>query len=56
MRGKPKDGHPRHSSNKHYKQKLVGVLLDSGSDGNLVFIDKDKSMLLPFSKRLVPQL
>ncbi len=31
------------------------VLLDSGSDGDLVFIDKDKPMLLPSSKRLVPQ-
>ncbi len=31
------------------------VLLDSGSDGNLILIDKDKSMLLPSSKRLVPQ-
>jgi hypothetical protein len=31
----------------------VQVLLDSGSDGNLVF--KDKPMLLPSSKRLVPQ-
>ncbi len=31
------------------------VLLDSGSDGNLVFVDKDKPMLLPSSKRLVPQ-
>ncbi len=32
------------------------VLLDSGSDGDLVFVDKDKpSMLLPSSKRLVPQ-
>jgi hypothetical protein len=35
MRGKPKHGHPHHCSNKHYKQKLVLVLLDSGSDGNL---------------------
>jgi hypothetical protein len=34
----------------------VRVLLDSGSDGNLVFVDKDKPMLLPSSKRLVPQL
>jgi hypothetical protein len=34
----------------------VWVLLDSGSDGDLVFIDKDKPMLLPPSKRLVPQL
>ncbi len=31
------------------------VLLNSGSDGNLVFVDKDKPMLLPSSKRLVPQ-
>jgi hypothetical protein len=55
MRGKPKHGHHRHSSNKHYKQKLVRVLLDSGSDSNLVFMDKDKPMLLPSLKRLVPQ-
>jgi hypothetical protein len=32
MRGKPKDGHHRHHSNKRYKQKLVRVLLDLGSD------------------------
>jgi hypothetical protein len=53
MRGRPKPGHHRQRSNKHYKQKLVRVLLDS-SDGNLVFVDKDKAMLLPSSKRLVP--
>jgi len=33
----------------------VRVLLDFGSDGDLVFIDKYKPMLLPSSKRLVPQ-
>jgi hypothetical protein len=55
MRGRPKHIHHRQRSNKHYKQKLVRVLLDSGSDGNLVFVDKDKPMLLPSSKRLVPQ-
>jgi hypothetical protein len=33
----------------------VCVLVDSGSDGDLVFVDKDKPMLLPSSKRLVPQ-
>jgi hypothetical protein len=33
----------------------VQVLLDSGSDRDLVFVSKDKSMLLPYSKRLVPQ-
>jgi hypothetical protein len=39
MRGKPKDGQHHHRSNKHYKQNLVWVLLDSGSDGNLVFVN-----------------
>jgi hypothetical protein len=33
----------------------VRVLLDSGSDGDLVFVDKDKPMLHPSSKRLVSQ-
>ncbi len=55
MRGKPRHGHHRQRSNKHYKQKLVRVLLDSGSDDNLVFVDKNKPMLLPSSKRLVLQ-
>jgi hypothetical protein len=57
MRGRPKHSHHRQCSNKHYKQKLVQVLflLDSGSDDNLVFVDKDKPMLLPSLKRLVPQ-
>jgi hypothetical protein len=55
MRGRLKHSHHRQCSNKHYKQKLVRVLLDSGSDGDLVFIDKDKPMLLPSLKRLVPQ-
>jgi hypothetical protein len=55
MRGRPKHGHHRQRSNKHYKQKLLQVLLDSGSDGDLVFVDKDKPMLLPSLKWLVPQ-
>jgi hypothetical protein len=55
MRGKPNDPCHHHHSNKHYKQKLVRVLLDCGSDSNLVFVNKDKPMLLPYSKRLVPQ-
>jgi hypothetical protein len=33
----------------------VRVLLDIGSDGNLVYVSKDKPILLPYSKRLVPQ-
>jgi hypothetical protein len=55
MRGRPKHSHHCQHSNKHYKQKLLWVLLDSGSDGNLIFVDKDKPMLLPSSKRLVLQ-
>jgi hypothetical protein len=55
MRGRPKHSHHRQRNNKHYKQKLVRVLLDSGSDGDLIFVDKDKPMLLPSLKRLVPQ-
>ncbi len=55
MRGRPKHSHHHQDSNKNYKQKLVRVLLDSGSDGNLIFVDKDKPMLHPSSKRLVPQ-
>jgi hypothetical protein len=34
----------------------VWVLLDSGSNGSLIFVNKDKPMLLPYSKRLIPQL
>jgi hypothetical protein len=55
MRGNPKDGYIRQCSNKHCKQKLVQVLLESGSDDNLIFVNKDKPMLLPYSKRLIPQ-
>jgi hypothetical protein len=55
MRGRPKHGYHRQGSNKYYKQKLVRVLLDSGPDSDLVFVDRDKPMLLPSLKRLVPQ-
>jgi hypothetical protein len=55
MMGKPKDGYHCHPSNKHYKTKIVQVLLDSGSNGDLIFVRKDKSMLLPYSKNLAPQ-
>jgi hypothetical protein len=48
MRGNPKDGYTRLCSN-------MRVLLDSGSDSNLIFVNKDKPMLPPYSKRLVPQ-
>ncbi len=55
MRGKPKDGYHQHHSNKHYKWKLVRVLLDSGSDSSLIFMSKDKLILHPYSNRLIPQ-
>jgi hypothetical protein len=55
MRGNPKKGYTLQCSNKHCKQKIVLVQLDSGSDGNLIFVSKDKPMLLPYSIRLVPQ-
>ncbi len=55
MRGTPKHGCHCQRSNKHYKKNIVQVLLDSGPNSNLVFVDKDKPMLLPSSKRLVPE-
>ncbi len=42
MRGSPRDGYTRQRSNKHYKQNIVQVLLDSGSNGILIFMNKDK--------------
>jgi hypothetical protein len=48
MRGNPKDGYTHQCSNKHSKQRLVRVLLDIGSDGDLIFVSKDKPMLLPY--------
>jgi hypothetical protein len=51
MRGNPKDGYTRQYSNKHCKQRIVRVLLDSGSDGDLIFVNKDKPMLLPYSNK-----
>jgi hypothetical protein len=55
MRGNPKDGYTCLHSNKYCKQRIVWILLDSGSDGDLVLVSKDKPMLLPYSKRLVLQ-
>ncbi len=55
MGGNPKDGYTRLCSIKHCKQRMVRALLDSGSDVDLIFVNKYKPMLLPYSKRLVPQ-
>jgi hypothetical protein len=56
MRGKPKDGYHQCHTTKHYTWTLVQVLLDSDSDEDLVFVSKDKPMLLPNSKMRIPQL
>jgi hypothetical protein len=50
MRGNPKDGYTHHCSNKHCKQKIVQVLLDSGSDGDLIFVNKDNPCCFPTQK------
>ncbi len=50
MRGRPKHSHHRQRSNKHYKQKLVRVLLDSSSDGDLVFVGKTNPCCFPPQK------
>ena len=55
MRGKLKHGYHHYCSNKHYRRNLMRALLDSGSDNDLVFVNKDKPILLPYLKRLVLQ-
>jgi hypothetical protein len=56
MRGNPKDSYTHLCSSKHCKQRIVRVLLDSSSDGDLIYVNKDIPMMLPSLKRLVPQL
>ncbi len=52
MRGNPKDGYTCLCSNKHCKQRIVQVLflLDSGSDGDLIFVNKDNPCCFPTQK------
>ncbi len=47
MRGRPMHGHHCQGSNEHYKRKLVRVLLDSGSDGDRISIDKINPCCFP---------
>ncbi len=47
IRGNAKDGYTYQHSNKHWKQTIVRVLLENGSKGDLIFVNKDKPMLLP---------
>ncbi len=53
MRGNPKDDCTRLHSNKNCMHRMVQVLLDSGSDGDLIFVNKVKPMLLPYSPKAV---
>jgi hypothetical protein len=50
MRGNPKDGYTLQHSNKHCKQKIVRVLLDSGSNGDLIFVNKKTPYCFPNQK------
>jgi hypothetical protein len=45
---------PQKSSNKSTKEKPIRVLLDSGSDGNLLFHEKGKTKHFPYLTRQVP--
>jgi len=51
-----KYGQARHhkSSKKATKEKLIRVLLDSGSDGNLLFHEKGRPKHFPYLTRQVP--
>jgi hypothetical protein len=51
-----KHGHAHHhkSSKKAAKVKLIQVLLDSGSDGDLLFHEKGKPKHFPYLTRQVP--
>ncbi|MCP4746807.1 MAG: hypothetical protein GY874_11815, partial [Desulfobacteraceae bacterium] len=43
------------SNNPKHKYKVLKVLLDSGSDGDLLFVQKGTSSIIPFKKRISPQ-
>ena len=45
---------PHKSSNKATKEKLIRVLLDSGSDGDLLFHEKGTHKHFPYLTRQVP--
>ncbi len=47
MRGTPKYGYTCQHSNKHCKQKIVRVLLDSDSNSNLIFGNKKNPCCFP---------
>ena len=50
-------GRPHYKSNKKsHNVKLWRVLLDSGSDGDILFVKRGARDNVPYTKRLVPQL
>jgi hypothetical protein len=38
------------------KRKTITVLLDTGSSGDLLFLEKESTMYIPIVKRPVPEL
>jgi hypothetical protein len=56
MRGKPKMVATAPAVTSTTSKKIARVLLDSGSDGDLIFVNKDKPILLPYLKKLIQQL
>ncbi len=48
------NAHKHKSSNKANREKLIRVLLDSGSDGDLLFHEKGKPKYFPYLTRQVP--
>jgi hypothetical protein len=46
--------HPHKTSNKATKEKLIQVLLDSGSDGDLLFHEKGRPKHFSYLTRQVP--
>ncbi len=54
--GKPHyEGSSSHFNNKVSRTKSCGVLLDSGSDGDVLFAKKG-SKKIPYNKQLIPQV
>jgi hypothetical protein len=51
MMGNSKHGYHCHRSNKHYKKQIVWVLLDSGSDGYLVFVKQRQAHVASLLKK-----
>ncbi|MCP4745877.1 MAG: hypothetical protein GY874_06995, partial [Desulfobacteraceae bacterium] len=43
------------SKNPKHKFKVLKVLLDSGSDGDLLFVQKGTNCIIPLKKRVLPQ-